>query len=70
MFSFSIFLNCVFLSLLLLVNNAFAGADHNFLTLKSATEIAIRNNPDLAQMQAHTEATHIKGSKTYQTRLA
>ncbi|SFL45149.1 Outer membrane efflux protein, partial [Nitrosomonas aestuarii] len=56
MFSFSIFSSCVSLSLLLLVNNAFAGADHNFLTLKSATEIATQHNPGLAQMRARAEA--------------
>ncbi|SER12885.1 Outer membrane protein TolC [Nitrosomonas sp. Nm51] len=56
MFSLLIILNSVTLGLLLLVNDVFAGADHDFLTLKSATEIAIRNNPDLAQMRARAEA--------------
>ncbi|HNO75637.1 TolC family protein [Nitrosomonas mobilis] len=57
MFSFFVFLNSgVTLGLLLLVNSAFAGVDHNFLTLESATEIAIQNNPDLAQMRARAQA--------------
>ena len=56
MSSLLIILNSVTLGLLLLINNAFAGAGHDSLTLKSATEIAIRNNPDLAQMRARAEA--------------
>lgn len=56
MSSLFIILSNVILGLLLLVNNVFAGADHDSLTLKSATEIAIRNNPDLAQMRARAEA--------------
>ncbi|PTN06362.1 TolC family protein, partial [Nitrosomonas aestuarii] len=56
MFSLFIFSNSVSLGLLLLVNNAFAGVDHNYLTLKAATEIATQHNPGLAQMRARAEA--------------
>lgn len=56
MTSFFIFSNSVFLGLLLLANNAFAAADRGYLTLQSATEIAIQHNPNLAQMKARAEA--------------
>ncbi|WP_292991173.1 TolC family protein [Nitrosomonas sp.] len=42
--------------MLLLVNNVVVGANHDVLTLSAATEIAIKNNPDLAQMRARAEA--------------
>ncbi len=51
-----IFLSSAFIGGLLLVNDAIAGAEQNVLTLKAATELAIRNNPDLAQMRARAEA--------------
>ncbi|GJL76650.1 MAG: RND transporter [Nitrosomonas sp.] len=51
-----IFLSSISLGMLLLVNNVVVGANHDVLTLSAATEIAIKNNPDLAQMRARAEA--------------
>ncbi len=51
-----IFFTCVSLGVLLLVNAATAGSGQNVLTLKAATELAVQNNPDLAQMRARAEA--------------
>lgn len=51
-----IFLTCVSLGVLLLVNDVTAGSEQKILTLKAATELAIQNNPDLAQMRARAEA--------------
>ena len=56
MSSFFIILSSLSICLLLLANNTLAETDQNFLTLKSATETALKNNPDLAQMRARAEA--------------
>lgn len=42
--------------MLLFVNEVVVGADHGYLTLTAATEVAIKNNPNLAQMQARADA--------------
>ncbi len=51
-----IFLNSIFFSLLLVAIDVAAGEKQGILTLDAATERAVQNNPDLAQMQARAEA--------------
>ncbi len=51
-----IFITGVYLGALLLVNDAIAGSEQNVLTLKAATELAVHNNPNLAQMRLRAEA--------------
>jgi outer membrane protein, heavy metal efflux system len=51
-----IFLSSIFFSLLLVVNDVAASEKQDILTLDAATELAVNNNPDLAQMRARAEA--------------
>jgi outer membrane protein, heavy metal efflux system len=51
-----IFLSSIFFSLLLVVNDVTASEKQSVLTLNAATELAVQNNPDLAQMRARAEA--------------
>lgn len=51
-----IFLSSIFFSLLLVANDVTASEKQSVLTLNAATELAVQNNPDLAQMRARAEA--------------
>lgn len=51
-----IFLQRLFLSVFLLVCSVTAKAEQSILTLQAATELALQDNPDLAQMQARAKA--------------
>ncbi|MDT8363765.1 MAG: TolC family protein [Nitrosomonas sp.] len=51
-----IFLSGIFFSLSLVVNEVGASEKQGILTLDAATEQAVQNNPDLAQMRARAEA--------------
>lgn len=54
--TYFIFLQRLFLSILLLTCSFTVYAEQNVLTLQAAAELALQDNPDLAQMQARAKA--------------
>ncbi len=54
--SLQIIFKCIVLTCVLLVCSIAVGADQPILTLQAATELAVRDNPDLAQIQARAKA--------------
>jgi len=51
-----IIFKCIVLTCALLVCSIAVGADQPILTLQAATELAVKDNPDLAQIQARAKA--------------
>ncbi|MGZ8096187.1 MAG: TolC family protein [Methylosarcina sp.] len=49
-------MRCLQITALLLACRVAVGADQTILTLQAATELAVRDNPDLAQIQARAQA--------------
>ena len=54
--SLQIIFKCIVLTCALLVCSIAVGADQPILTLQAATELAVKDNPDLAQIQARAKA--------------
>lgn len=54
--SLQIIFKCIVLTCVLLVCSIAVGADQPVLTLQAATELAVKDNPDLAQIQARAKA--------------
>ena len=54
--SLQIIFKCIVLTCALLVCSIGVGADQPILTLQAATELAVKDNPDLAQIQARAKA--------------
>jgi outer membrane protein, heavy metal efflux system len=54
--SLQIIFKCIVLTCALLVCSFAVGADQPILTLQAATELAVKDNPDLAQIQARAKA--------------
>ena len=54
--SLQIIFKCIVLTCALLACSIAVGADQPILTLQAATELAVQDNPDLAQMQARAKA--------------
>lgn len=54
--SLQIIFKCIVLTCVLFVCCIAVGADQSILTLQAATELAVKDNPDLAQIQARAKA--------------
>ena len=54
--SLQIIFKCIVLTCVLLTCSIAAGKDQTVLTLQAATELAVQDNPDLAQIQARAQA--------------